>query len=62
MVQSKKQFQSGKKSMSQDLDKKSASQASDRSADSSSRQGNMKQNDLKDKSSISSKRDIGSRK
>ncbi|MBC7711876.1 MAG: hypothetical protein H7177_00955 [Rhizobacter sp.] len=60
MVQDKKNFSSGKKPMSQDLDKK-AGAASDRSAD-SSRTGNMKQTDPKDKSGIAGKRDVGSRK
>lgn len=64
MVANKKQFSSGnKKAAGQDLDRKSQAGAdrSDRSTDSSIRQGNMKQTDLKDKSSIS-KRDVGSRK
>lgn len=62
MVQDKKQFQSSKKPMAQDLDKKSSARTdrTDSSTD-SSRQGNMKQSDLKDKSGIA-KRDIGSRK
>ncbi len=60
MVQDKKQFQSGKKSMSQDLDRKAgAADRTDRSSSDTSRQG--KQTDLKDKSNVS-KRDIGSRK
>lgn len=63
MVQNKKQFQSGKKSMSQDLDKKSQAGAADRTdrATDTSRQGSMKQTDLKEKPGIS-KRDVGSRK
>ena len=63
MVQDKK-FQSGKKPMSQDLDKKTQAGSSDRtersseSSRESSRQGNMKQTDSKDRSGSKS----GSRK
>ena len=62
MVQDKKNFSSGtKKPMHQDLDRKAADRSTDRSTD-TAKTGNMKHNDLKDKSGIAGKRDVGSRK